>query len=316
MTKHIPVLLNETLEMLRLHPGMIVVDATLGGGGYGQAIVSRISPGGTYIGIDRDIESIEKAKKSEWISVAKRYSVKTVLIQRNFGELADIIRGLEYEGVDAIVADLGISSDQLEDVRRGFSFLVDGPLDMRLDRSQKMTAEDIVNTWSEEDIEQMLRKSAGERNSRRIARAIKKMREKKSIETTKELAELIKGAVGRSEYWRKRIHPATKTFMALRMTVNEEMKNLRDFLKASVVLLRSGGRLAVVSFHSGEDVTVKEFLRDQAKGCICPSGFPVCCCGQVPRVKIITRKMIIPKEGEVENNPRSRSARLRVAEKV
>lgn len=315
MTKHIPVLLSEVLEIMALKPGMTVVDATLGGGGYGQAFVDRIGPGGMYIGIDRDPEAIERAERSEWVSEGRKRGVIIILIQRNFCDLLEVIRELDCGKADAIVADLGISSDQLEDIRRGLSFLADGPLDMRLDRSCGITAGEIVNTWSAEDIEKIVRENAEEKNAYRISKAIEKERERGRIETTRELAEIVRSVVG-GRYQKRRIHPATKTFMALRMAVNEEMKSLSSFLIASIEVLRSGGRTAIVSFHSGEDRVVKTFFREQSLGCVCPAGFPICRCGQTPKIRVITKRVITPKEKEILYNPRSRSSRLRAVEKI
>lgn len=313
MSKHIPVLLSEVLEVLELKPGMTVVDATLGGGGYGRAIVSRLGTGGTYIGIDRDGTAITRAEKSQWVREARERGVQMHLIHRNFFELRDVVAELERESVDAVVADLGISSDQLEDAKRGLSFLADGPLDMRLDQTSGITAKDIVNTRSEEEITRILFRNAGESSARRIAKAIAEERLKKPIETTRELVDIIRTAVG-NRYRGKKIHSATKTFMALRMEVNQEMESLKKFLTASIDVVRSGGRIAVVTFHSGEDAMVKSFFREMSVGCVCPPGFPVCRCGQEPKVRVLTKKSIAPTEKEVQENPRSRSARLRAVE--
>jgi 16S rRNA (cytosine1402-N4)-methyltransferase len=313
-SKHIPVLLSEVIEIMALKPGMTVVDATLGGGGYGRAIVDGIAPEGTYIGIDRDAQAIETAKKSQWVSLATEKGVRVILVHRNFSELQEFLRESELEGIDRVVADLGVSSDQLEDAQRGLSFLTDGPLDMRLDQSQGITAREIVNTWSGKEIERVLRENAEEKNARRIAQAIEKQRTKRPIETTRELAEIVQGVIG-SGYRRKKIHPATKTFMALRMAVNAERESVEKFLKASIAVIRSGGRIAVVTFHSGEDILVKRFFREQAIGCVCPTGFPVCRCGQMPKIEILTKRSIAPSEEEIRKNPRSRSARLRAVEK-
>lgn len=315
MVKHIPVLLSEVVNALKLQSGMVVVDATLGGGGYGRKIVRSIAPGGIYIGIDRDKEAIERVERSQWVLDAKEQGVTVYLLHRNFDELLDVLEELGLKSVDAVVADLGISSDQLEDAERGLSFSVGGPLDMRLDRSRGITARDIVNNWKVEDIEKILRENAQEKYARRIARAIGERRIEESIDTTDELAKIVRDAVA-SGYRGKRIDPATKTFMALRMSVNEEMKNLMKFLDSSVSVTRIGGIIAIVAFHSGEDSSVKKFFRGQAQGCRCPVGFPVCRCGQLPRVKILTRKAIIPSDQEIQGNSRSRSAKLRVAQRV
>ncbi len=315
MVKHIPVLLNEVVNVLKLRPGMVVVDATLGGGGYGREIVRHIAPGGMYIGIDRDEQAIQRAERAQWVLEAKEQGVSVHLIQRNFGELLDIVKEIGLETVDVIVADLGISSDQLEDVARGLSFLREGPLDMRLDRSKGITAKDIINNWKVEDIEKILRDNAQEKYAHRIAQAIGERRREKSIDTTDELAKIVRDAAA-SGYRGRRIDPATKTFMALRMSVNEEMESLRTFLESSIAVTRIGGVVAIVTFHSGEDISVKRFFRDQAQGCICPVGFPVCRCGQLPKIKILTKKPIIPSDQEIQNNPRSRSAKLRVAQRV
>lgn len=315
MTKHIPVLRDEALEMMDLMPGMVVVDATLGGGGYGREIVTRIAPGGMYIGIDQDLQAIDRVKGDLWVSDAKKNGVSVRLIHGNFSELENLITDLNEIKIDAIVADLGISSDQLEDAERGLSFSLKGPLDMRLDTSTNLKASDIVNQWDVEGIAGILCDNAGEKNAGRIARAIVREREKKSIETTDELAEIICKSVS-GAYRGKKIHPATKTFMALRMAVNREQKSLEKFLKAAVENIRKGGRIVVVSFHSGEDAWVKHFFQSMAKGCICPVEFPVCRCEQVPRVRLLTKRAIVPSDKEIECNARARSAKMRGVQKI
>lgn len=311
-TKHVPVLLNEVLSHLHLKPGREVVDATLGGGGYTEAFLERVIPGGTVTAIDRDAGALRHAKKRFGKFLE---SGELVLAHGNFADVATIVPEGKRSHIDAVVADLGISSDQLDDPSRGLSFLKDGPLDMRLNMNDELTAREIVSEWSEEDIAKTLRENAEERYAHGIARAIVRSRSGAEIKTTKELAKIVETGVP-GQYRRKKIHPATKTFMAIRMAVNGEMESLGRFLEGSLEILKSGGYLAVVTFHSGEDRKVKEFFRRNARGCTCPKDFPVCRCGGVQRLELVTRKVVAPSEEECARNPRARSAKLRVAKKV
>lgn len=314
MSRHIPVLIKEVEEMLLLSSGKIVADATLGGGGYGKEIVKKIAPNGTYVGIDRDEEAVHRAEQSEWVRAARESGVTVRLVHANFDQLEKVFSDAGMASADAIVADLGISSDQLEDASRGLSFLAEGPLDMRLDRSEKISARDVVNKWSGEDLVRIVHRYADERNAARIVKAIVRIREERSIETTKELADIVRFAVPRGKSGKT--DPATKTFMAIRMAVNRELESLEVFLEQAIRLLRKGGRCAVVSFHSGEDALIKKTFRAWATACVCPKEFPVCRCEQEQKAVILTKKPIIPKEDELRNNPRSRSAKLRAVERV
>lgn len=330
-TKHRSVLLNEAVDGLHLKPGDIVVDATLGGGGHTREILSRVlparnasrndagGPGGTVVALDADREAIEafrkRASKDDLFRQALRKK-SLVLVQSNYSSLGEVLEDEGKETVDAILADLGFSSDQIEEGRRGFSFLSSGPLDMRLNQETELTAGTIVNTYSLEAIGRMLKEYGDESEGRRIAKAIVNAREKKLLTTTDELRDIIEKAYPKGKRYKMKIHPATKTFQALRIVVNQELKHLEMFLEQAVDRLRVGGRIVVITFHSGEDRVVKQFFKEQAKGCICPPGFPVCRCGNKPKVKILTKKPILPTSEEMTNNPRSRSAKLRIAEKL
>lgn len=331
MTRHIPVLLEETIDGLYLKKGDVVVDATFGGGGHTREILKRVLParnatqnvaggsGGTVIALDADLSALEsfrtRVSGDDFFQQAlKKKSL--ILVHDNYSSLGAVLDQEGFGTVDAILADLGFSSDQIEGSERGFSFLLSGPLDMRLDQGTDLTAGQIVNTFSLEEIERILRDFGEESESRRIARAIIIAREEKPLTTTDELRDIIEKAYPKGKRYKMKIHPATKTFQALRIAVNQEQKHLELFLKQAVERLRSGGRIALITFHSGEDRIVKQFFKEQAKGCVCPPGFPVCRCGNVPKVKILTKKPITPGDEEIKMNPRSRSAKLRIAEKV
>lgn len=324
MTTHIPVLLKEVLSHLHLKPGQVVVDATLGGGGYTRDLLKAVLPGGIVIAIDCDVQAIWRARKR-----FARLDQGLKLVHGNFVDIATIVSEAGYDHVDAVVADLGVSSDQLDDPKRGLSFLKDGPLDMRLNRvksfdsletarcgtDDEITAEKIVNEWDEGEIVKILREYAEERFARNIARSITRARAQKPIHTTRELAKIVRESIP-IRYQRGRIHPATKTFMALRMAVNKEMEALDTFLEGALETLAVGGRIAVVTFHSGEDRKVKKFFRESARGCNCPKNFPVCRCGHTQRLELLTRGSVTPKATEQDKNPRSRSGKLRVARKI
>lgn len=319
MTRHIPVLMDEVIERLHLENGDVVVDATLGGGGHTLAILERVLPDGRVIAFDTDVEAItrfeERLKEFPEAAAAKEEG-KLILVHRNFSGLGEVLRESGITEVNAILADLGFSSDQIEAGERGLSFQLDGPLDMRLDRRTERTAADIVNMFTEGDLFHLLERYGEERYARRIAKAIVARRLVRPFERTKELADVIESAYPAAERRRKKIHPATKTFQALRIVVNDEWEILRSFLSQAVSVLAIGGRIAVISFHSGEDALVKAFFRKEASGCVCPPEFPVCRCGVVARVKILTTRPIIAGEMERAENSRSRSARLRVAERI
>ena len=302
---HIPVLLNETIEALAVGPGGRYIDCTLGGGGHAAAILDHSSPGGQLLGIDADPRAIEIARAR---LIAYGNSVK--IINENFVELEAICIKNDFLPVHGILFDLGLSSLQLNGSGRGFSFGHDAPLDMRYSPGQQLSAADIVNTYSEAELAHLIRTYGEEGYSRRIARWILKER---PIRTTLELAQVIERAVGGRK---GRLHPATKTFQALRIAVNHELEYLEAALKQAVSLLGFEGRLVVISYHSLEDRIVKRFMSQESKDCICPPGIPSCVCQHTARLRLVSKRVITPSPAEVESNPRSRSAKLRVAERV
>lgn len=317
-TQHVPVLLQETVDALNLQNGMTVVDATLGGGSHSIEILKQIFPEGALLAIDADESAVERFKQriTGDTELQKRAADGQIRVyHRNFSELSDVLKEAGIETVQGIMADLGFSSDQIEDAKRGLSFLKDGPLDMRLDPRETLTAEYIVNTYDETELSRILREYGDERFARRIVRSIMKERRDRLIRTTGELSEIVKRSVPAAKR-HQGIHPATQTFQALRIAVNREFERLETFLAQAVAVLESRGRLAVISFHSGEDRIVKRFVQNNAKGCVCPKDFPVCRCSHVALVRNVLRKPIVPVAGEVAHNPRARSAKLRVMEKL
>jgi 16S rRNA (cytosine1402-N4)-methyltransferase len=302
---HIPVLVREAVEALAVQPGGRYIDCTIDGGGHAAAILERSSPGGQLLGIDADPEAVRFASVR-----LGSYSSSLLIVNDNFANLEAICIKRDFLPVNGILFDLGLSSLQLADTGRGFSFQYDAPLDMRFSPSQKLTAAEIVNTYPEEELAQLIRKFGEEGLSRRIARGI--IRER-PIKTTLELAMVVEKAVGPR---RVRIHPATRTFQALRIAVNKELDNLEATLKQAVNLLGFGGRLVVISYHSLEDRIVKRFFKQESTDCICPPGVPACTCQHTARLKLINRKVITPGAAEVRANPRARSARLRAAERI
>jgi 16S rRNA (cytosine1402-N4)-methyltransferase len=311
MSIHKPVLLQEVIAGLNLKKGSVVVDATLGGGSHSRAILKKIGKQGKLIAIDWDAKAIGNFQKSLLVGQSKIVS----LIQDNFARLNNILGGLQIKKVTAILADLGFSSDQLEDQSQGLSFQKDGPLDMRLNSKGELLAWEIVNQYPLKDLEKIIREWGEERFAGRIARKIVETRKKKRISSTRELVTLITAAVPRERHFQK-INPATKTFQALRIEVNQELENLKSFIPQAMANLAPGGRLAIISFHSLEDRIVKNIFRENARGCICPKSFPKCVCSREMKIRIITKKPIVPSDEEIRNNPRSRSAKLRVCEKV
>jgi 16S rRNA (cytosine1402-N4)-methyltransferase len=311
MTIHKSVLLEESIEALNLKEGSVVVDATLGGGGHSREILKIIGESGKLIAVDADNGAIERFR----VKLEKEQIENAILVHDNFRNLAEILKELKIEKVDAILADIGYSSDQLEDPERGISFQLDSPLDMRFDQSQELTAEKIVNEYGQENLERIIRDYGEEKFYKSITRGILEYRKGKKIENTKELVAIVESHVP-AEYRHGKINPATKTFQAIRIEVNRELSSLQEFISAAIGALAPHGRLVVISFHSLEDRIVKESFRENARGCICPQNFPVCLCGNLAKLKIITRKPIIAGPEEVENNPRARSAKLRVCEKV
>ena len=299
---HVPVLLQEVLACLQVRAGGIYVDGTVGGGGHAEAILAASAPDGRLLGLDRDPAALDVAERR-----LLPFGARIVLRHGSFARLAAWAEG--FAPVDGVLLDLGLSSLQLADPARGFAFSLEGPLDMRMDPTGSgPTAADLVNTLSVKELADLLYRYGEERQARRIAAAIVDAR---PLFTTTELAQVVERTVGR----RGRIHPATRTFQALRITVNGEMEALEDALPQAVDLLRPGGRLAVISFHSLEDRIVKRFLRQEARDCICPPDVPVCVCEHRARLEVLTKKPVRPGPAEVEANPRARSARMRVAER-
>ncbi len=302
---HIPVLVDETVEALAVQPGGRYVDCTLGGGGHAAAILEHSSPGGQLLGIDADPEAVEVARAR-----LGTYDSSVLIVNDNFANLQAICYKHDFFPVHGILFDLGLSSLQLENRSRGFSFQYDAPLDMRLSPEQTTTAADIVNTYSETELANLVRTYGEERYSRQIARRIVQER---PVKTTIQLARIVEQTIGSR---RGRIHPATKTFQALRIAVNEELEHLESALRQAVNLLGYKGRLVVISYHSLEDRIVKQFMQREARDCICPPGTPTCVCKHTATLRLINKKVITPSRAEVETNPRSRSARLRVAERL
>ena len=302
---HLPVLVQEVVDGLDTEPGRRYIDATVGGGGHAYEVLASSSPDGLLLGLDRDPAALA-VSRARLAGFGERFE----LVHSSFARLAEVAEDRSYVPADGILFDLGLSSLQLADACRGFSFQVDGPLDMRFDRtSSDSTAADLVNRLSAEELAEVLYRYGEERRSRRIARAIVEAR---PLHTTRELAEVIDQTVGG---WGARLHSATLTFQALRIAVNQELIALEEALPQAVDLLRPGGRLVVLAFHSLEDRIVKRFMRRESRDCICPPGLPVCVCQHEATLNALTRKPIRPSAEEVGTNPRSRSARLRIAER-
>ncbi len=306
---HKPVLLKECLDGLNIRPDGIYVDGTLGRAGHSLEIVRRLTTG-RLIAIDRDKAALEAAPVR-----LEGYMDKVTLVRGNFGDLRSILASLGVDSVDGMLFDLGVSSPQLDDGNRGFSYLQDAPLDMRMDQSAPFTARDVVNGWSQEELKRILWQYGEERYSGPIASAIVREREKAPIETTGRLAELIRSAMP-AKAKREKQHPAKRSFQAIRIAVNDELGEVERLLSGALDALNTGGRLAVISFHSLEDRLVKTAYADWAKGCICPPDFPVCVCGRTPKMKLVGRRPITAGEAELKDNPRARSAKLRIAEKL
>ena len=302
---HKPLLLKEVLSALSIQPGGRYVDCTLGGGGHAMAIIQNSAPGGQLLGIDADPEAIRAAAIN-----LSRYTDSVLLVNDNFVNIDAICHHYDFYPVHGILLDLGLSSMQLLDDPRGFSFQYEAALDMRFNPKQKITAADIVNNYPEVDLAQLIRKYGEEPHSFKIARRIVQSR---PVNTTTQLADIVADAVGGRH---GRIHPATRTFQALRIAVNEELEHLEETLGKTIDLLGAGGRLVVISYHSLEDRIVKQFLQRESKDCICPPSVPVCQCKHTASFRLINKKVITPSETELDENPRSRSARMRVAERI
>ena len=306
---HRPVLLHECMDALAIRPDGVYVDGTLGRAGHSLAIVRRLAASGRLIALDRDETALAAARER-----LADYMDRVTLVHSNFSRLGAVLDGLGVDGADGMLFDLGVSSPQLDDARRGFSYRQDGPLDMRMDASAPLTARQLVNTAPYEELKRILYEYGEERYAPQIARAICVSREEAPIETTRALAELIRGAMP-AKALREKQHPAKRSFQAIRIAVNDELGELEAMLDAAEARLRPGGRLAVITFHSLEDRIVKRKLRDFATGCTCPPEFPVCVCGKTPRMRLVTRKPVAASESELMEHPRARSAKLRVAQK-
>ena len=306
---HVSVLLDECIEGLNIRPDGIYVDGTLGGAGHSAQIAARLTTG-RLIGIDRDPIALRAAGER-----LAPFGERVTLVHSNFCEIANVLDELGIDGVDGILLDLGVSSPQLDDGSRGFSYMVDAPLDMRMNNGDALTAEEVVNTWSYEELRRILFDYGEERYAPQIAANICRTRETKPIKTTLELVDVIRGAMPASAL-REKQHPAMRSFQAIRIAVNDELGAVRQVMEAAIPKLNPGGRLAIITFHSLEDRIVKNGMADAAKGCICPPNFPVCVCGKKPLVKLVNRKPIVSGEEELERNPRARSAKLRICEKI
>jgi len=308
-TPHIPVLLYECIEGLRIRPDGLYVDATLGRGGHASEIIKRLTTG-RLIGLDRDAAAIEETGER-----LAPFEGRFTLVKANFRELGAVLDSLGIDKADGILFDLGVSSPQLDDAKRGFSYMHDAPLDMRMDRSESLTAYDVINGWTEEELRRILREYGEERYASRIAAEIVRRRQKEPIRTTFELVDAIRAAMP-GKALREKQHPAKRSFQAVRIAVNDELAAVEAALAAAADRLKPGGRLAVISFHSLEDRIVKNAIASRERGCTCPRDFPVCVCGFKQSLKSVTRKPVTASEEELETNPRSRSARLRVAERI
>ena len=306
---HRPVLLDECIEALNIRPEGIYLDGTLGRAGHSREIAKRLTTG-RLICVDRDEAALEAAQErlGPWMD-------KVTLVHSNFDRVDEILDALGIPGADGMLFDLGVSSPQLDDGERGFSYMADAPLDMRMDREEGLTAADVVNTWSREELKRILSQYGEERYAPQIAGAIVRRREERPIETTLELVEIIKGAMP-ARALKEKQHPAKRSFQAIRIAVNDELGSVERMLERAVPRLNKGGRLAVITFHSLEDRIVKTGLAAFARGCTCPPDFPVCVCGKTPDVRLVNKKPILPSPKELEENPRARSAKLRVAEKL
>lgn len=306
---HVSVLLKESVDALNIRPDGIYVDGTLGGGGHSEEIAKRLTTG-LLIGIDRDKTALRAAGER-----LRPYGERVKLVQSNFSQIAWVLQTLEIEKVDGILLDLGVSSPQLDDGSRGFSYMADAPLDMRMDAGDALTAAAVVNTWPQEELRRILYAYGEERYAPQIAAAICRRREQAPIETTLELVDVIRSAMPPAAL-REKQHPAKRSFQAIRIAVNDELGAVERVMADAVPLLRKDGRLAVITFHSLEDRIVKTAMAAAARGCTCPPEFPVCVCGKKPQVKLVGRKPVTSTQEELEENPRARSAKLRVCQKL
>ena len=308
--KHTSVLLHETVDGLNVRPDGIYVDATLGGGGHAFEVCSRLGGKGRFIGIDQDADAIEAAKKR-----LEGFGEKVTILRSNYRDMKPQLQKRGIDSVDGIVVDLGVSSYQLDTADRGFSYRVDAPLDMRMDQRQEMTARDIVNDYSEADLYRVIRDYGEERFAKNIAKHIVGARQKAPVETTGQLNEIIRRSIP-MKIQKTSGHPSKRTFQAIRIELNSELEVLKCSLDDMIDMLRPGGRICIITFHSLEDRIVKSTFRKNEDPCICPANFPVCVCGRTSKGKVITRKPILPSEEEMESNSRSKSAKLRIFERI
>ena len=307
--EHIPVLLNEVIEGLNIDPDGIYVDGTLGGAGHSYEIAKRLK-GGRLIGIDRDEDAIAAASER-----LEPFSDRVTIVRGNYGDMADILGDIGISEVDGILLDLGVSSHQLDEAERGFSYREDAPLDMRMDRRDELTAYDVVNTYTEAELTRILKDYGEERFAGSIARHIVRARAERPVSTTFELSDIIKASIP-AKYRDKKGHPAKRSFQAIRIEVNHELDILRDSLNGMIDILKPGGRLFVISFHSLEDRIVKQAMRTAEDPCICPKDFPVCVCGRKPKGRCVSKKAITAADNELDTNNRAHSAKLRIFEKT
>lgn len=307
--KHVSVLLQETVDELQVKPSGIYVDGTLGGGGHSYEICKRLDSEGRLIGIDQDAEALEAAKKR-----LEKFNDRTTFVKSNYEQMSEVLKKLGIDKVDGIVLDLGVSSYQLDNAERGFSYMEDALLDMRMDRENSISARDIVNDYPEEELFRIIKEYGEERFARSIARNICRQRQDKPIETTFELVDIIRSSMP-AKARNGKGHPAKRTFQAIRIECNRELEVLREALTQMVDLLNDGGRISIITFHSLEDRIVKTSFRQFENPCTCPPDFPICVCGKKTKGKVITRKPILPSAEELELNSRSKSAKLRVFEK-
>lgn len=308
--EHIPVLFEETMELLNVKPGGIYIDGTLGGAGHSMEIAKRMMPDGILIGIDQDENAVRAASER-----LQAYGSQVRIVHDNFKNIKAISRELGLKGVDGILLDIGVSSHQLDEEERGFSYMHDGPLDMRMDRSGGCTAEEIINSAAEQELTRIIREYGEEKWAVRIAKFIVDERKKVRITTTLQLVEIIKKAIPAAAR-REGGHPAKRTFQALRIAVNDELNVLERTITDAVEILNPGGRLAIITFHSLEDRIVKTAFNSMERPCTCPPQFPVCICGKEPLVKSVTKKPVVATDQELKSNSRAKSAKLRVAERV
>ena len=306
---HVSVLLEECIDALNIKPDGIYVDGTLGGAGHSSRIAAALTTG-RLIGIDRDPVALKAAGER-----LAPYSDRVTLVHSNFCDIAQVLQDLQIEGVDGILLDLGVSSPQLDDSSRGFSYMADAPLDMRMNNEDSLSAWEVVNHWSYEELRRILYDYGEERYAPQIAANICRRRETAPIETTLELVDVIRSAMPPAAL-REKQHPAKRSFQAIRIAVNDELNSVSRVMEDAIPRLNPGGRLAVITFHSLEDRIVKTAMAGAAKGCTCPPNFPVCVCGKKPQVALITRKPIVSGDEELQRNPRARSAKLRICEKI